>query len=107
RMVAALAEALHFTEKHPEAARASLRRVLQREDSDALDSAYRAYAVKYINRRMMVPYDTLRVLLEDARAQGTPVNVRGPDDVATNEFVDDLERSGFLAQLWGAELPPR
>jgi ABC-type nitrate/sulfonate/bicarbonate transport system substrate-binding protein len=107
RMVAALAEALRFTEQHPEAARASLRRVLQLEDSDALDSAYRAYAVKYINRRMAVPYDTLSALIEEARAEGTPVNVRGPDDIATNEFVKDLDRSGFLTQLWGAELPPR
>jgi hypothetical protein len=56
---------------------------------------------------MAVPYDTLSALIEEARAEGTPVNVRGPDDIATNEFVKDLDRSGFLTQLWGAELPPR
>jgi NitT/TauT family transport system substrate-binding protein len=107
RIVAALAEALHFTEKNPEAARQSLRRVLSLDDSDALDSAYRAYAVKYINRRMAIPFDTVNAVIEDVRAQGTPVNVRGAEDVATNQFVEDLERTGFLQQLWGAELPPR
>jgi NitT/TauT family transport system substrate-binding protein len=106
RFVAALAEAVQFTEKQPEAARESLRRVLQLDDADALDSAYRAYAVKYVNRRLTIPYELVTAGLEEVRAQGTPVHVRGAEDVATNQFADDLDRSGFLQQLWGAELPP-
>ncbi len=107
RFVAALAEAVRFTEQNPEAARASLRRVLGLEDPDALDSAYRAYAVKYVNRRMTIPFDVLSAMLEDVRAQGTPVGVRGPEDMATNQFVEDLERTGFLRQLWGDALDAR
>lgn len=107
RFVAAMAEAVYFTEKNPEAARQSLRNVLKLEDSAALDSAYQAYAVKHVNRRMSVPLDAVSAVIADARAEGTNVTVRGPEDVATNTFVDDLDRTGFLQQLWGAELPPR
>jgi NitT/TauT family transport system substrate-binding protein len=107
RFVAAMAEAVHFTEKSPEVARQALRKVLNLEDPDALDSAYRAYAQKHINRRLSVPFDAVSAGIEDAREQGSPVVARGPEDIATNQFADDLERTGFLQQLWGAELPPK
>jgi ABC-type nitrate/sulfonate/bicarbonate transport system substrate-binding protein len=106
RFVAALAEAVYFTEKNPDVARQALRKVLNLEDPAALDSAYQAYALKHINRRLSIPYDAVAAAIEDARAQGTPVAKRA-GDVATNQFADDLERSGFLQQLWGADLPPR
>ncbi len=107
RFVAALAEAVHFTEKHPDVARQALRRVLNLEDPDALDAAYRAYAQKHVNRRLQVPLDAVAAGIEDARAQGTNIAVRGPEDIVTNQFADDLERTGFLQQLWGAELTTR
>ena len=107
RFVAAIAEALHFTEKHPEVARQALRKVLNLDDPESLDSAYNTYAIKIINRRMTIPYDVVTAAIEDAREQGTQVTVRGGADIATNQFVDDLERSGFLQALWGAELPPK
>jgi NitT/TauT family transport system substrate-binding protein len=106
RFTAAMAEAVHFTEKNPEAARASLRKVLELDDADALDSAYQAYAIKHVNRRMSVPLDAVQGGIDYAREQGTQV-VKTAGDVATNQFADDLERTGFLQQLWGAELPPK
>jgi NitT/TauT family transport system substrate-binding protein len=106
RFVAALAEAVYFTEKHPDVARQALRKVLNLEDPEALDSAYQAYAIKHINRRLNVPHDAVAAAIEDARGQGTPV-VKRAEDVATNQFADDLEQSGFLRQLWGADLASR
>jgi ABC-type nitrate/sulfonate/bicarbonate transport system substrate-binding protein len=107
RFVAAIGETLHFTEKNPEVARQALRKVLNLEDPESLDSAYNAYALKIINRRMSIPFDVLTAGIEDAREQGTQVTVRSGADVATNQFVDELDRSGFLQKLWGAELPPK
>ena len=106
RFVAALAEAVYYTEKHPEVARQALRRVLNLEDPDALDAAYQAYAIKHVNRRLNVPRDAVAAAIDDARTQGAPV-VKRAEDVSTNQFADELDRSGFLQQLWGAELPPR
>lgn len=107
RVVAAMADALHYVEQHPEAARQTLSKVLDLEDADALDAAYQAYAQRNVNRRLTVPLDAVSYGIEYAREQGTQVTVRGPEDIATNQFTDDLERSGFLQQLWGADLPPR
>lgn len=107
RFVAAVAEAVYFTEKNPDAARASLRKMLKLEDAEALDSAYNAYARKLVNRRMTVPYDAVSLAIEEARETGTQVVVRNPEEIATNQFVDELDRNGFLQQLWGAELPPK
>jgi len=60
-----------------------------------------------VNRRLHVPLDAVAAGIEDARAQGTNIAVRGPEDIVTNQFADDLEHTGFLQQLWGAELAPR
>ena len=107
RFVAAIAEAVHYTEKQPAAARQVLRKVLDLDDSEALDSAYQAYAVKHVNRRLALPLDAVQAGIEDARSTGTPVSVRGAEEITVNTFAEELERSGFLAQLWGGELPPR
>jgi len=106
RFVAALAEAVYYTEKHPDVPRQALRKVLNLEDLDALDAAYQAYAIKHVNRRLNVPRDAVAAAIDDARTQGAPV-VKRAEDVSTNQFADELDRSGFLQQLWGAELPPR
>ncbi|HLH26170.1 MAG TPA: ABC transporter substrate-binding protein [Chloroflexota bacterium] len=107
RFVAAIAEGVYFTEKNPEVARASLRKVLDLDDPEALDSAYDAYARKLVNRRMTTAFEAVNDIIQEARADGTAVTVSGAADIATNQFTDDLERTGFLQQLWGAELPPR
>ncbi len=107
RFVAAMAEAVYYTEKHPDVAREALKKVLKLEDPESLDSAYNAYAGKLVNRRMTVPLNVVGDAIEDARAQGTQVSVPGPEAIVTNQFVDELDRNGFLQQLWGSELPPK
>ncbi len=107
RFVAAMGEAVYYTEKNPDVAREALRKVLKLDDRESLDSAYNAYAVKLINRRMTIPLSVAGDAIEDARREGTQVTVRGPEDIATTQFVDELDRNGFLRQLWGDELPPK
>jgi ABC-type nitrate/sulfonate/bicarbonate transport system substrate-binding protein len=107
RFVAAIGESIYYTEKHPDVAREALKKVLKLDDPDSLDSAYNAYATKLVNRRMTLPVSVIGDAIEDARAQGTQVTVRGPEAIINSQFVDDLDRTGFLQQLWGAELPPK
>jgi ABC-type nitrate/sulfonate/bicarbonate transport system substrate-binding protein len=104
RFVAAMAEAIRFTEQNPSLAREALQNTLEMEDPEALDSVYDAYAVKNVNRSLMVPFDALAAGLADVRAAGTPVAIDGPEDIATNAFAEDLQRSGFLDRLWGGRL---
>ncbi|HLH26171.1 MAG TPA: ABC transporter substrate-binding protein [Chloroflexota bacterium] len=107
RFVAAMADAVYFTEKNPDVARAALQKVLKLDDPESLDSAYNAYAKKLVNRRMTIPLSTVNDAINDAREQGTQVTVSGPEAIATNQFVDELDRNGFLQQLWDGELPPK
>lgn len=107
RFVAAMAEALRFVEQNPEAARQAIQAELAMDDPDVLEATYNTYGRKLVNRRMNVSFEGVAAAIEESREQGTQVTVRGPEDIATNQFVDDLERTGQLQRLWGADLPAR
>ena len=103
RWVAVLAESIQFVEKNPEKAKAAVSKALKLNDADALQSAYDAYAKLLINRRLTVPEQTVAGVIEVAREQGTNVR-RKSAEIVDNRFAEDLEKSGFLKELWGAEL---
>jgi NitT/TauT family transport system substrate-binding protein len=103
RFVAAIAESLHFAEKNPERAKASLSKVLKINDSEILQSAYDAYAVSLVNRSMLVPANALAEAVDVARDTGTNVRKK-PAELFDNIYAEQLSKSGFLKELWGAEL---
>ena len=103
RFVAAMAESVHYVEKNPDKAKASLSKVLKISESEILQSAYDAYAVSLINRSMVVPANALAEAVEVARDTGTAVRKK-PAELFDNGFADQLSKSGFLKELWGAEL---
>ena len=103
RFVAAMAEAIHFVEKNPEKAKISLSRVLKLTDPDSLQSAYDAYAKALVNRRMVVPANMVAAAVDVAREAGTNIKRKAPE-IFDNSFVEQLDKSGFLRELWGAEL---
>jgi NitT/TauT family transport system substrate-binding protein len=103
RFVAAVAEAVHFAEKNPDKAKASLSKVLRINDSEILQSAYDAYAVSLVNRAMLVPANALAEAVEVARDNGTNVRKK-PAELFDNSFAEQLTKSGFLKELWGTEL---
>jgi NitT/TauT family transport system substrate-binding protein len=103
RGVAALAEAIQFVERNPEPGKAAVSKALKLNDVDALQSAYDAYAKLLINRRLTVPEASVAGVIEVAREQGTNVR-RKASEIIDNRFANDLERSGFLKELWGGEI---
>ena len=103
RFVAAMAESVYFVEKNPDKAKASLSKVLKISESDILQSAYDAYAVSLINRSMIVPADALAQAVEVARDTGTNVRKK-PAELFDNSFAEQLQKSGFLKELWGSAL---
>jgi NitT/TauT family transport system substrate-binding protein len=102
RFVAAMAESVQRTEQDPAAARQALRRTLDLADVDALDAVYDEVN-RRSNRSLAIPMDQLGSLIGDARAEGTPVEIGGPADIATNAYVEELQRTRFLDQLWAGK----
>jgi NitT/TauT family transport system substrate-binding protein len=103
RFVAAIAESLYFAEKNPAKAKASLSKVLKIPDMEILQTAYDTYAVSLVNRAMLVPANALAEAVEVARETGTNVRKK-PAELFDNSFAEQLTQSGFLKELWGAEL---
>ena len=104
KVVAALAESVYFVEKNPELAMASVGKTLRMKDPDTLRAAYDAYAKNLINRRMIVPAKLVAETLELARQDGATIR-RKPNEIFDNSFVDNLDKSGFIKELWGPEVP--
>jgi ABC-type nitrate/sulfonate/bicarbonate transport system substrate-binding protein len=104
RFVAALAETVYFVEKNPQPAMAAVGKTLSIKDPEVLQSAYDAYAVRLVNRRMIVPSKLVAETIEMAREEGINIR-RRPAEVFDNTFVENLEKSGFLKELWRGEVP--
>ena len=60
--------------------------------------------MKLVNRRLTVPAKLVAETIETAREEGTQIR-RKPAEVFDNTFVDNLEKSGFLKELWRGEVP--
>jgi NitT/TauT family transport system substrate-binding protein len=106
KFVAAMAESVHFVEKNPEKAKASVTRMLALKDPESAQSAYDAYAKQLVNRRVSVPGSRVKEAVEVARQTGANVR-RRPAETFDNSFAEHLYKSGFLKELWGAEMPAK
>jgi NitT/TauT family transport system substrate-binding protein len=102
RMVAALAETVYFVEKNPDKAKAAIAKAMRVKDDEALQSSYNVYAKEIVDRTMVVPGKSVSEAVEIARETGTVVR-RKPEELYDNSFVNNLEKSGFLKELWGNE----
>lgn len=102
RMVAALAESVYFVEKNPDKAKAAIGKAMRTKDEEALQGSYNVYAKEIVDRTMVVPGKSVSESVEIARETGTIIR-RKAEDLYDNNFVNNLERSGFLKDLWGGE----
>ena len=102
RMVAALAETIYFVEKNPDKAKAAIAKAMRVKDEEALQSSYNVYAKEIVDRTMVVPGKSVSEAVDIARETGTLVR-RKPEELYDNSFVNNLEKSGFLKELWGNE----
>jgi NitT/TauT family transport system substrate-binding protein/sulfonate transport system substrate-binding protein len=102
RMVAAFAEIVYFVEKNPDKAKASIAKAMRTKDPEALQSAYDVYARDILDRTMVVPGKSVADAVDLARESGTQIR-RKPEELYDNRFVNDLEKTGFLKEIWGSE----
>jgi ABC-type nitrate/sulfonate/bicarbonate transport system substrate-binding protein len=103
RFVAAMAEGIYFVEKNPDKAKSALSKVLSVNDHEVLQSAYEAYAKSLVNRRLVVPASAVSRAVDLAREEGTLIRKK-PTEIIDNSFAEQLEKSGFLKELWGKQL---
>ena len=103
RVVAAFAEAVHFVEKNPDRAKASIAKAMKVKDQEALQVSYNVYAREIVDRRMTIPESAMTEAVELARQGGTMVRKKA-EELYDNAFAAELEKSGFLKELWGSEL---
>ena len=102
RMVAALADVVYYVEKNPDKAKASIGKAMRTKDAEALQSAYNTYARDILDRTMVVPGKAVAETVELSRESGSPVRKK-PEEIYDNSFVLNLEKSGFLKEIWGSE----
>ena len=102
RMVAAFAEIIHFVEKNPDRAKTSISKAMRTKDQEALQSAYNVYARDILDPTMVVPGKAVAEAVDLARENGTTVR-RKPEEIYDNSFVNNLDKSGFLKEIWGSE----
>jgi NitT/TauT family transport system substrate-binding protein len=104
RFVAAIAESVRLVEDNPEKAKAAVAKALKVNDEAVLQSSYDAYARRHINRRLVVPANAVAESVEVARENGFKVTKKAPE-LIDGSFVENLDKSGFLKELWGGNLP--
>jgi len=100
RMVAAFAESISFVERNPAKAKASISKAMRVKDEEALQVSYNVYTRDIVDRRMIVPANAVVDSVELARSLGIQVK-RKPEELYDNSFVANLEKSGFMKELWG------
>jgi NitT/TauT family transport system substrate-binding protein len=105
RFVAAMAESVQYVETHKAESERALSRELQLEDPESLDSAYTAYAERFVNRGMDVPLRAVQDSIDYARQQGTRIQRARAEDIVDSRFTTELRDSGFLQALWGRPIP--
>jgi ABC-type nitrate/sulfonate/bicarbonate transport system substrate-binding protein len=103
RVVAAFAEAIFFMEKNPGKGKIAISEAMRVKDEEALRVSYNVYAKEIVDRRMIVPAAAVADSVELVRPAGIQIRKR-PEEIYDNTFVNNLQKSGFLKELWGNEL---
>lgn len=106
RFVAGMAESVHFAENNPDKAKSSISKILRLTDDVALQSAYETYARAIVNRSLLIPAEAVADGVENARNIGVNVK-RKPNELFDNTFASDLQKSGFLKELWSGDDKPK
>ena len=81
-------------------AKAAIAKIMRVKDEEALTVSYNVYTKDIVDRHMLVPAQVVAESVELQRSLGTPIK-RKADDLYDNSFVNNLDKSGFLRELWG------
>ncbi|HKY08137.1 MAG TPA: ABC transporter substrate-binding protein [Candidatus Binatia bacterium] len=99
KVVRAFTEALHFIKTNKEETKALIGKNLKTNDPEGLERAYRAYNGAFPE----VPYpnaEGVKTLLDDIAPRTPKAATADPKSFVDMSFVQDLEASGFIKQLY-------
>jgi ABC-type nitrate/sulfonate/bicarbonate transport system substrate-binding protein len=76
-----------------------LSKYLRISDESVLDSAYNA-EIKVLEPRLILKPDSLQAILDEIAATDAHAKKVKPQDLVDNQYLDEMDRSGFFDQLW-------
>jgi NitT/TauT family transport system substrate-binding protein len=100
RVLRAVSQGMGQFVREPATAKRVLARNSSLSDPATLDYAWEAHATKYLKR---IPYTTsaaVRLVLDELAARQETARTASPEAFYDNQFVAELEASGFLATLY-------
>ena len=99
KTVRAFTEALHFIKTNKEETKALIAKNLKTNDPEGLERAYRAYNAAFPE----IPYpnpEGVKTLLDDIAPRTPKAATADPKSFVDMSFVQELEASGFIRQLY-------
>ena len=99
KVVRAFTEALHYIKSNKEDTKALIGKNLKTKDPEGLERAYRAYNAAFPE----VPYpnpEGVKTLLDDLAPRDKKAGAADPRSFVDMSFVQELEASGFIKQLY-------
>ena len=100
RLTAALTEAIHVYKTEREWTKALIGKYLKVSDPDGLERAYNSLNTILPELPTPTP-DGVKTLLDDLATKNPKATAANPKAFVDLSFVDEIERSGFVKQLYG------
>jgi ABC-type nitrate/sulfonate/bicarbonate transport system substrate-binding protein len=76
-----------------------LGKYLRVTDRSVLDSAYNA-EIKVLEPRLVIKAEALQAILDELAANDPRAKKIKPQEMIDNRYLDEMEKSGFMEQLW-------
>ena len=96
----AMAEASKIMHTDREFVYKVLGKYLRITDRSIMDAAYNA-EIKALEPRLGVKDEALQAILEEVAQTDARAKKVKPQELVDNRYLDEMEKSGFMDQLWG------
>ena len=99
RFVRAMTEAIHIYKSEKEWTKSVIGKYLRTNDAENLERTYNSFSPMFPE----VPYPTpegVKTLLDDLAGKSPKAGEANPKEFVDGSFVDEMERSGFIKQLY-------
>lgn len=95
----AMTEAVHYIKTDKEGTKAIFSKYLKLTDPEGLERAYRAYSAIFPRAPLPAPAG-VKTMLDDLALSNPKAASANPKDFVDTSFVRELEKSGFIKQLY-------
>jgi ABC-type nitrate/sulfonate/bicarbonate transport system substrate-binding protein len=99
RYMRAMAESAKILHTDREFVYKVLGKQLRLTDRSILDAAYNA-EIKALEPRLVLKNEAIEAILDEVAATDARAKNVKPQDLIDNRYIDEMEKSGFFAQLW-------